>query len=216
MHKYISARQVILVSFFVDLLDIIVNLIICLVTGSVIILSELIQGMSDLIASGLLLIGLKRPRSETYFWAFTSTLVMLFVASTLSFGFGLERFINPHEIKNINIAYITLILSIFTNAYAFWLSAKRILKKYKTFKNLIRGFRSPSFILTKNTFVLDLMGTSAAILGLLALILYHISGDSRFDGLGAMGIGLILATLSLMLALDIKNISLKKAKNIKL
>ena len=58
--------------------------------------------------------------------------------------------------------------------------------------------------MTKNTFVLDLMGASAALVGLIALILYQFFGEIRFDGVGAMGIGLVLALLSVNLILDIR------------
>src|SRR3990167_9279993 len=60
MGKQISVKQVILTSFFVDFLDIAVNIFVALITGSVVMLAELLQGVSDLIASGLLLIGLSK------------------------------------------------------------------------------------------------------------------------------------------------------------
>lgn len=210
MSKKITARRVILTSFFVDALDIAVNLVIMLATGSVVIASEMVQGISDLIASGLLLIGLGRPRKETYSWAIASTLIMLLVASSLSFYLGLRRFLNPIEIQNILVGFLALIISIISNGYAFILSAKRIVGKYKSFKNLVKDFRSSSFVMTKNTFVLDLMGMSAAIVGLIALILYQISGNPKFDGLGAMGIGVVLGLLSLNLLLDIKKMESKR------
>ena len=199
----ISARRVVLVSFFVDLLDILVNVIVAFITGSVVMVAELFQGISDLIASGLLLIGLKRSKKEAYFWTLTSALVMFVLASSLSFYFGLKRFLNPHEIENILLAYIALTISIASNGYAFWLSAKRILGGRKN-SQVVDAFWSSPLYMTKNTFVLDLMGMSAAGVGLIALVLYQISGEARFDGIGAMAIGIVLAFLSLNLVLDIK------------
>ena len=70
--------------------------------------------------------------------------------------------------------------------------------------------------MTKNTFVLDLMGMSAALVGLSALILYQISQNPRFDGLGAMAIGVVLALFSLKLLSDIKKMSGKKVTNLEL
>ena len=64
--------------------------------------------------------------------------------------------------------------------------------------------------MTKNTFVLDLMGMSAALLGLVALILYQLTGELRFDGVGAMGIGIVLALLSVDLLFDIGTAQRKK------
>ncbi|MFI5240908.1 MAG: hypothetical protein ACHQUA_00555, partial [Microgenomates group bacterium] len=65
-------------------------------------------------------------------------------------------------------------------------------------------------IMTKNTFVLDLMGMSSAGVGLVALILYQLTGDFRFDGLGAMGIGIILGYFSINLILNLKRLSYLK------
>lgn len=205
MEHKISARRVILTSFFVDSLDIVVNLIVVLLTGSVVIVSELVQGISDMAASGLLLIGLKRSRTERFFWALISALVMLLVAASLSFYFGLRRFLNPEPIDNIYVAYAALIIGAISNTYAFVLSAKRI-----------RQHKGSSLIMTKNTFVLDLMGASAAVMGLIALIFYEVFGEIRFDGVGAMGIGIVLAFLSLRLIFGIKRMRKKRGEYLKL
>ncbi len=212
MSKNVTAKQVVVTSFFVDLLDIFLNLIVTLLTGSVVMVAELTQGVSDLLASGLLLIGLNRPKQEIYFWTLSSALVMLLIASSLSFYFGLQRFLHPQEIENIVVAYAALLISVVSNGYAFVLSLQRILKNTVSLKKIFQKFQSSAFIMTKNTFILDLMGMSAALVGILALILYQIFGDLRFDGLGAMGIGLVLGLLSFRLALDIKKMSGNKIR----
>ena len=203
MSKEISARRVVLVSFFVDSLDIVVNTGVMLITGSVVMAAELAEGVSELVFSGLPLIGLRRSRKEVYIWSLSSALVMLIFASTLSFYFGLTRFLNPEPINNIILAYGALTVSVVSNGYAFCLSARRILKE-RNFLEILGVFWSSRLIMTKNTFVLDLMGASAALVGLIALILYQFFGEIRFDGVGAMGIGLVLALLSVNLILDIR------------
>lgn len=201
----ISAKRVVWTSFLVDLLDILVNVVVALITGSVVMVAELFQGVSDFVASGLLLVGLKRSKKEAYLLTLMSALVMLILASSLSIYFGLKRFLNPQEIENISLAYIALTISVVSNGYAFWLSAKRILKG-RSFSQVIGAFWESPLYMTKNTFVLDLMGMSAALVGLVALVLYQVSGELRFDGMGAMGIGAVLAFLSLNLVLDIRRL----------
>ena len=205
MSGKISAGKVVWTSFFVDVLDVLINFWIMIVTGSVVMVAELFQGVSDLVASGLLLVGLKRPKKEIYFWSFMSAIVMLFIASTLSFYFGLKRFLHPEEIKNIFLAYAILIVNITSNGYAFYLSIKRILKG-KNWRMVIKEFKDSKLLITKNTFVLDLMGMGAGVVGLAALVLYQLFGEIRFDGLGAMGIGLVLAILSIDLILNIRRL----------
>ncbi|MBW7943899.1 cation transporter [Patescibacteria group bacterium] len=207
MPQKTTVGRVVLTSFFVDLLDVIVNLVVMLLTGSVVMVAELAQGGSDLIASGFLLIGLKRPQQEIYIWTVASALMMLLVASLLSIYFGWKRFLAPEPIENILIAYIALGISFISNVYAFTLSARRILRSGQSFRQLFAAFNSSSLIMTKNTFVLDLMGASAAFVGLIALILYQLLGEFRFDGLGAVAIGVVLALLSFHLLWDIKHMA---------
>lgn len=209
MAREISAKRVILTSFFVDALDIAINIWVAVFTGSVVMAAELLQGVSDLVASGILLVGLKRPRREVYLWSFISSLVIFLFASTISFYFGLKRFLDPTAVDNILLAYVALTIGVITNGYAFYLSAKRILKE-KNFSQVFSSFWNSHLIMTKNTFVLDLMGMSAATVGLVSLILYQVSGEIRFDGLGAMGIGLVLGYLSIHLIVDIRRMRTKE------
>ena len=60
-------------------------------------------------------------------------------------------------------------------------------------------FYLSSLIEIKTTFILDLMGTCASILGIVALGLYVITGDSRYDGIGAMIIGSVLILFGILL-----------------
>ena len=87
MKKRVSARQVVLTSFVVDLSDVILNCIITIMSGSVVMLSQAIQGAADLLTSGFLLLGLQRSKRranrdnrfgygrELYFWSFLSASV---------------------------------------------------------------------------------------------------------------------------------------------
>lgn len=193
-------------SFFVDLLDILLNVSIAVLTGSVVMMAELFQAIADLISSAFLLVGLKRPIKEKVFWTILSALMMFCFASTLSFYFGLQRFLHPEEIQNIFLAYSALLIALLSNGYAFFISLKRIFaeKRFSGVFGAIKVFRKSKMIMTKNTFVLDLMGAGSALTGLVALILYQLTGEARFDGIGAMSIGIIIAVLSLDLLLNVK------------
>ncbi len=218
----ISAKTVIFTSFLVDLSDIILSLIVAIVTGSVIMLSQVLEGMADLASSGLLIMGLRKsiqsPDSshpfgygkELYVWTLFSGLLMFGISATLSFYFGWQRFIHPQVIKDIYSAYLVLIITTITNGYALSLSYKR-LKNKSHLKNIRRIFLRSSLIETKTTFVLDLMGTLASTLGILSLIFYHLTGDYRMDGVGAMMIGVCLAALALLLLVGIKDLLVGKS-----
>lgn len=213
MSSPISAHRVVWTSFFVDLLDIVLNATVSIATGSIVIFAELLQAIADLLSSAFLLVGLNRHKREIYFWTLMSALVMLLIAASLSFYFGLQRFLRPKEITNIYVAYGVLVVAALSNAYGFYISAKRLLDGKSVFK-LVKIFNESKLIMTKNTFVLDLMGTSSAVVGLTALIFYQIFGDLRFDGVGAMCIGVVLAFLSINLIIDLKDLAKTKSVDI--
>jgi cation diffusion facilitator family transporter len=213
----ITARKVIVASFAVDVLDIILSITVAIITGSVVMLTETLEGVSDLVSSGLLLIGLKRSSQkadrthpfgygrEIYFWTLLAALIMFGVTSTVSIYFGWERFWHPHVIKNLYLAQIVLFLTFLTNGYAFYLSLSRLLRK-RSIRQIIKIFYRSSLVETKTTFILDLMGTVASFIGMCALLIYSVTGDMRFDGIGAIAIGITLAFLAFLLLMGIRDL----------
>ncbi|HYM64905.1 MAG TPA: cation diffusion facilitator family transporter [Candidatus Sulfotelmatobacter sp.] len=218
----ISSRKVILTSFIIDVSDLILNFSVAILSGSVVMFTQVLEALSDLASSGFLLIGFQRSQHkedkthpfgygrEIYFWSLLAALIMFGLTSTLSFYFGWQRFFNPGKIKDINIAIFVLVLTFFTNGYAFLLSFMRLLRK-RPFKLIFRIFYRSSLVETKTTFILDLMGTCASLLGTLALVIYVLTGDRRFDGLGAMVIGIFLAIFSFFLVLGIRDLLIGKS-----
>jgi len=212
----VSIKKVLWVSFVVNILDVITGVVVAALTGSVIMLAQALEGITDLASSGLLLLGLSRSRKEAdsshpfgygrelYFWTLISALIMLSITSTFTFYFGLQRFLHPEVIQSTYLAYIVLIFTAITNSYALSLSVRRLLKG-RSINSLAKSFYHSSFIETKTSFVLDLMGFSASILGLISLSLYTITGNQRFDGFGAMVIGIFLAILSVILLSAVKD-----------
>ena len=103
----ISSKRAVVTSFLVDLGDIALNVTAMIVTGSVVLLAEALEGGSDLVASGLLFVGLrisnKRANKKHPFgfgkalfsWTMLSAFVMLVFGAGLSFYFGLQRFLVP-------------------------------------------------------------------------------------------------------------------------
>src|ERR1035437_9221151 len=217
----ITTKKVIITSVVVDLFDVILSLLIAVLSGSVVMLTQVLEGLSDLASSSLLLIGFNRSLqkedknhpfgygTEIYFWSFLSAVIMFGLTSTISFYFGWQRFFHPQPIRDIYVAVIILILTFFTNGYAFFISLRRLLKE-RPLKHILRIFYRSSLIEAKTVFILDLMGTSASLLGSISLGIYILTGDMRFDGLGAMIIGIVLGVFSLFLVMGIRELLIGK------
>jgi cation diffusion facilitator family transporter len=217
----ITTKKVIITSVAVDIIDVILNFSIAVLSGSVVMMTQVLEGVSDLASSGLLLIGFNRSLqkedrnhpfgygTEIYFWSFLSAVIMFGLTSTISFYFGWQRFFHPQPIKAIYVTVIILILTLFTNGYAFFISLRRLLRE-RPLKHILRIFYRSSLIETKTVFILDLMGTMASMLGSISLGIYILTGDMRFDGLGAMIIGIVLAVFSLFLVMGIRELLIGK------
>lgn len=218
----ISAKKAVITSFIVDISDVVLSLLATILTGSVIMLSQLLEGAADLTSSGLLLLGVQRAKRvedkthpfgygrEVYFWTLLSALVMFGVTATFSVYFGVVRFLYPEPIRDLPLAYTVLIISVFTNGYAFWVSLQRLLQKHHP-RQIARIFFQSSLVETKTTLILDLMGLFASILGLISLWLYQVSKEQRFDGLGAILIGLFLGFFAYLLVRAAKDLLIGRA-----
>jgi len=215
--RKITAAQVVRTSFLVDLSDVLLNVIVAVLSGSAVMFVEALQGGADLFTSGFLLVGIKRSQRssnkrhpfgygrEIYFWTLISSLTMLTVTATLSFYHGWQHFFNPQFLAYTPLALLVLLIGFATNSYALSLSYKR-LKGTQTEGSLWELFASSVLVETKATFILDLMGVMSASFGFMTLLLYLFTRDSRYDGIGAMVIGLGIAFFALLLVLDVKDI----------
>jgi cation diffusion facilitator family transporter len=208
----ITADNVVLTSVFVDVLDILLNSVAALLTGSVVMIAETLQGVADLFSASFVYVGLKRSRRpatakhllgfgrELYIWALFSSLIMFALLASLSIYFGWQRLMTPQGIDNISVAYIVLCVSFISNGYSFSLSFRRIKQPGK---NFFSSLKDSMFLESKTTLILDLLGTLAAFFGFLALVSFQITSEKFFDGLGAVIIGVLMALFSYFL---IKNI----------
>lgn len=219
MSKQLRDTEVVAVSFSVSLLDVLINLVVAILTGSAVMLAQMFQGLSDLITAAFLYHGVrasKRGRDESYdfghgrevyFWVMISAFFMFFGTGLLSLYFGYRQFSHPAHVHNGWLALAVLAIVLVTNGYAFYLSVKRLFQDhhYGRLRWWQRIIRSP-MIETKTTFIVDLLGTSAAVIGLVAVGIFTLTGDARFDGLGGMVIGLAMMAGSLALIADVKGL----------
>ncbi len=217
MDKPIQAKDVVLTSLLVDCLDVALSILVAVLSGSVIMFSQVLQGLADLTCSALLMIGLQSSKRvedrthpfgygrEIYFWTLIASLVMFAISSFFSIHLGWERFLHPAKVENVYLAFGVLGLTLITNGYAFWLSLIRLLRN-RSWKSVASIFFRSSLVETKTTFTLDLMGAMASLFGIASLIIYQVTGDERMDGLGAIFIGLVIAVFAYMLIMGIKDL----------
>ncbi|MCA9332176.1 cation diffusion facilitator family transporter [Candidatus Saccharibacteria bacterium] len=212
-----SDTRVVATSLLVSISDVSLNLVIAIITGSTVMISQTLQGFSDLLTGGLLFVGVKRSKKEAdlryqfgygreiFFWVLMGGIFMFMGTGGVSFYFGYQQFFHPEPVNNIALALGMLLFGFGTNCYALSLSVKRL---HHTNSKLSwwRQLAHSSIVETKATLLIDFMGTFAALLGILALGMYALTGNTQFDGIGSVAIGITMMIASLLLIKDVRDL----------
>lgn len=208
MNTKVSARRVVLVSFLVDLFDVVSNLVVAMITGSAVVFGEMAQGIGDSVGSALLVVGERRaarPRDarhplgyarEAFFWGLLSAVAMLVIGAGLSGWRGVQQLLHPEPLEAPMLAVAVVALAVVTNGYAVSLSARKLAAESGGLRAIFRTFNRP---LVKGAFLRDVIGTFTSIVGLCALVLYETLGLVIFDALGAIAAALMMAAASVVL-----------------
>jgi cation diffusion facilitator family transporter len=214
MSSRISARQVVSVSFLVDLLDVVTNLVVMLLTGSAVIFGEMAQGIADSLGSALLVVGerrARRPRDRThplgyareaFFWGLLSAVSMLVVGGGLSAWRGYRQLVERAPLDNTYLAIAVLALAVATNGYAVSLSVRKLAEE----GSLREAFRDPKRPLVKSALIRDVVGTFTSVVGLAALALYSALGVVIFDAAGALVAAVLMVAGSLVLMSQVRSL----------
>jgi cation diffusion facilitator family transporter len=204
----ISSRRVVVVSFLVDVLDVVTTLVVALLTGSAVVFAEMAQGLADSAGSALLVIGerrARRPRDaahpfgyarEAFFWGLLSAVAMLVIGAGLSAWRGYEQLVHPEPLERPALALAVLALAIVTNGYAVSLSGRKLAADSGGLRAAFRNLNRP---LVKSALFRDVIGTFTSVVGLGALVLCQSLGLVLFDALGALVAALLMLGGSLVL-----------------
>ena len=184
-----------------------------LLTGSSSMLSEAIHSVADSGNQILLLIGNKRSQKvadaahpfgygrRRYVYGFIVAIVLFLVGGMFSLYEGLHKWQHPEPLNDWWIAVLVLLIAICLEGFSFRTAVKEA--------NHARGRRSiPAFVRASRQPELPviLLEDAGALVGLgFALVgvgLAVITGDGRFDALGAMAVGTLLVVIAIFLAIE--------------
>lgn len=193
-----------------------------LVTGSASMLAETIHSVADTSNQGLLLLGGRRAQRiaddrhqfgygrERYFWAFVVAMVLFALGGLFSIFEGVEKIRHPHDVESLGWAIGVLVFAIVAETMSFRTAIveSRAVKGSRTWWEFIRNSRSPELPVV-------LLEDAGALIGLvLALIgvsLAAITGDAVWDGIGTLGIGVLLVAISIVLTVEMKSLLIGEA-----
>ncbi len=213
----VSEFRTVVTSSLVSVVDITLSLGVAAITGSSVMFAQGLQGVADLTTTSFLLLGVQKSKRdaspthpfgygrELFFWVLIASLFAFVVSGGVASYNAIRSLVDGGEIISVHIAIGTLLFGSITNGYALSNSLRRLLtnKKSRGFWNYLRH---SSLVETKMTLLVDFMGTLSAILGLIALLLYSLTGSTVFDSAGALLIGLLTAAGALFVVIDLHDL----------
>lgn len=185
------------------------------ITGSSAMLSEAVHSLVDTINELLLLYGLKRAAKipdhnhpfgygrELYFWSFIVTLLVFALGAGISFYEGVTHLRNPEAITNPFINYLVLAVSFVCEGVSWWVAFKafRTSKGSQSYFDAFRASKDPSVFIVLFEDSAALLGLLIATLGITAALALDMP---ELDGIASIGIGIVLAGTSILLARETK------------
>ncbi|MGW4423611.1 cation diffusion facilitator family transporter [Streptosporangium sp. NPDC004631] len=188
-----------------------------LVTTSSSMLAESIHSLADSGNQVLLLVGGKRAERERtaehpfgygrerYFYAFVVAVVLFTIGALFSLYEGWEKIHDPRPVETPIVAFGVLIFAIVAESFSFRTAIREsnAVRGDQSWVQFIRRSKSPEL----PVIVLEDLGALVGlILALLGVTVAVITGDGVWDGVGTMAIGVLLAIIAVILAVETKSL----------
>jgi cation diffusion facilitator family transporter len=217
-----GTRRAIVAAFIANLGIAISKFFAFVITGSASMLAESIHSVADTGNQGLLFLGRKRARkpptaehpfgygTERYFWAFIVALVLFTLGAMFALYEGIEKLLHPEELDSPIWAFSVLGIAILLEGWSLRTARREATpsRGQRTWWKFIRTTKSPELPVV-------LLEDTGALVGLLfALVgisLAEITGNARWDALGSIGIGMLLAVIAVVLAIEMKSLLIGEA-----
>lgn len=184
-----------------------------LFTGSSSMLSEAIHSVADSGNQVLLIVGNKRSRRPAdeqhnfgygrrrYVYGFIVAIVLFMVGGMFSLYEGWHKWQNPEPLNDWWIAVVVLLVAIGLESFSFR-TAVREANRSRGRRSLfayVKAARQPELPVI-------LLEDAGALIGLMFALmgvgLSVITGDGRFDAMGAMAVGTLLVVIAIFLAME--------------
>ncbi|GAB4080354.1 cation diffusion facilitator family transporter [Modestobacter muralis] len=189
-----------------------------LITGASSMLAEAIHSVADSGNQVLLLVGGKRSRRaatpehpfgfgrDRYIYSFIVAIVLFSVGGLFAIYEGVQKVREEAEVESQTVAIVVLLVAIALESFSLRTALKEtnaVRKPGESYWAFIRHARAPELPVV-------LLEDSAALTGLaFALVgvsLSALTGESLYDGLGTIAIGLLLVAVAAVLAIETKSL----------
>lgn len=224
MKKYHSSIKTILYAFLANLGIGITKLSAALYTGSGSMLAEAIHSFADTSNQVLLFIGLKRSQRQPdekhplgygkviYFWSFLVAILLFSLGGLFSVYEGVHKLHNIEPLQSAWIALLVLSISIFLETLSLYGALKEI-QKIKVDMPLLQWLKESKQAELVVVFGEDVAALMGLIIAFIFVFLSYWFGNSMFDALGSIFIGILLIVISILISIRIKSMIIGESAN---
>jgi cation diffusion facilitator family transporter len=187
------------------------------ITGSGAMLAEAVHSTADCGNQLLLMLGMRQAKrapnadyplgfgKETYFWSFMVAVLLFSVGGLFSLYEGWHKLMAPEDVTRPMVALGVLGFGIVAESFSMW-GALREVNKARGDKSLYRWLAT-----SRNSELVVIFGEDfAALVGLVlafaAVGATWLTGNSLFDALGTLAIGVLLVAVAVALAIQVKSL----------
>lgn len=195
------------------------------VTGSASMLAEAIHSVADSGNQGLLLWGGKAAQKdadeehqfgygrERYFWSFVVALVLFALGAGFAIYEGISKIRHPHHIDSIAVALGVLAFAILIEGYSFRTAVVESLplKGNLSWWQFVRRSRTPELPVV---LLEDLGAMIGLVFAFVALCIAHFAEAPIWDGIGTLGIGILLFFIACTLIVEMRSLLIGEGADI--
>jgi cation diffusion facilitator family transporter len=188
-------------------------------TGSGSLLAEAIHSLADSGNQILLLIGMRRSKKqaterhpmgyerEAYIWSMMVAITLFSVGGVFSVYEGWLRYKDPHEVENAGVAFLILLIAVGLESFSLK-GALAALKEEKGERTLWQWFQETSSSELMVVTGEDIAALAGLVIAMVMLGLTMITGNTAFDAIGSMLIGLLLIAVATIVGREVHSLIL--------
>ncbi len=187
------------------------------ITGSASMLAESVHSVADSGNQALLLIGRRRARreeteehqfgfgAERYFYGFLVALLLFTLGAAFSLYEGVHRILHPESLDSPVVALVVLGIAGILEGFSFRTAIieSNQSRGRRAWSSFIRRAKAPELPAVLLEDFAALIGLALAFCG---VVLTWITGNGRWDGAGSLGIGVLLGSVAVILAVEMKSL----------
>ncbi len=193
------------------------KLVAAAVSGSSAMLSEGVHSIADTGNEVLLLIGMRRARrppderhpyghgKEIYFWGLVVAMVLFGLGGGISIYEGISHWLGHREPGSTTASYVTLAVAAVFESISLTIGLRE-LKQRAPGVGLWRALRSIKDPSIYTVVAEDVAALSGLVVAFAGVLVSDLTGEWRFDAVASIIVGLVLATVALMLSAESKTL----------